>query len=142
MQVILYNTNDDKRKLHKQLTIVANTTCTFKDTTSKNFPQIVLSGDYDCNYAYMDGKFYYLTDKQYDLGHRVIYSANVDVLMTYADEIANCQAIMVRSNRRADNLYLDDNSAYITQNKASLQVLNFPNGFNEYGEFILVTAGG
>lgn len=142
MNVILYNTYDDKRKLSKDLTQVASATCVLKDSTDKNNPFIILAGDYDCNYMYMDGKYYYLTDKSYDQGHRVIYKATVDVLMTYADDIRSCQAICIRSNRRADNLYLDDESAYVMQNKVRLQVLNFSRGFNESGEFILVTAGG
>lgn len=142
MQISLYNTSSDRRSLSKDLTPVATTSCILKESTDKNSPFIVLAGDYDCNYCKFDGKYFYLTEKTYDTGHRVVYKATVDVLMTYADEIRNCQAICIRSNRRADNLYLDDTNAYVMQNKAKMQVLNFPNGFNEYGEFILVTAGG
>lgn len=142
MDAILYNTSSDRRKIDKDLSLVATTSCILKEGTDKNSPFIVLAGDYDCNYCKFDGKYFYLSEKTYETGHRVVYKANVDVLMTYADEIKNCQAICIRSNRRAENLYLNDENAYVMQNRASVQVLNFPNGFNEYGEYILVTAGG
>ena len=39
------------------------------------------------------------------------------------------------------NLFLDDGS-YVLENREFNSVINFPNGFNENGEYILITAGG
>ena len=39
------------------------------------------------------------------------------------------------------NMFLDDGS-FVMENKEFNSVINFPNGFNETGEYILITAGG
>lgn len=142
MQATLYYTESDRRELTKQLRSVATVDCIIKKESSRNYPQLVLSTDIDCNYCYVDGKFYYLTDKTYDTGHRVMYSMATDVLMTYADEIKSSQAIAVRSSRHDDNEYLDDSVGYVVQNKSTTQAIEFPSGLEENGQFILVTVGG
>ena len=143
MIATLYNTSDDRRVLNKSLTSVASgVECIVKRESSRNYPQLVLSTDFNCNYCYVDGKYYFLTEKKYETGHRVIYNMATDVLMTYKDAIKGSQAIAIRSSRHSENEYIDDSIGYISQNKSTTQAIEFPSGLEENGQFILVTVGG
>ena len=46
-----------------------------------------------------------------------------------------------QENMIGANLFIDDGS-FVTENKEFNSVINFPSGFNDSGEYILITAGG
>ena len=62
--------------------------------------------------------------------------------MTYAEAIRKNYAIVdkVQSFGAAYN-YINDGS-FINTNRMNQEIMNFSGGFNENGEFILITAGG
>ena len=62
--------------------------------------------------------------------------------MTYAAEIRKNYAIVDKvENYGAAYKYINDGS-FINTNRMDQSIINFANGFNDNGEFILITAGG
>jgi len=141
-EVILYKCLDDKRCISKSPITVATVDCIFKDAINRMQPSITITGDYDVNYCKVNGKYYYLSDKIIDVGNRVTYLMDIDVLMTYRDEILACNGIRVRSTKDGDNRYIRDDVAHVFQNKCYTDIKVFENGLSDNGEFILVTVGG
>lgn len=66
---------------------------------------------------------------------------HVDVLMSYKEQIKNLNVIINNSEETGANNYLSGNQ-WITNVKNTTSIVNFPNGLNDNGEFILITAGG
>ena len=62
--------------------------------------------------------------------------------MSFKNEILN-QSVIIDKQENDDDAskYLDDGS-YVTENRTFTEILNYPNGFNENPEYILITAGG
>lgn len=85
------------------------------------------------------GRFYYINDKVMTQGYLII-SAHVDVLMSYAEEIEKTKVIADRTEY-GYNMYLNDNMCPIEQ-KSNVRTIEFPGGFQEDTEFILIMAGG
>ena len=67
---------------------------------------------------------------------------HVDVLDSFLTDIKNLTVIANKSQQNTkSDLYIDDGS-YVTENRLVNDVYNFPSGFNDNGEFILITVGG
>ena len=68
--------------------------------------------------------------------------AHIDVLYTWRAEIGNMECIIDKTENYDDaNLYFDDGS-YVLDSRTNVHLKEFPNGFNENGEYILICAGG
>lgn len=96
------------------------------------------------NYLYIPTlkRYYYISNVRYDIGNIVTIMCHTDVLQTYADDIRELRVIADKSAESAkSNMYIDDNS-FVTENRLVNQIYNFPGGFNNSGEFILITVGG
>lgn len=96
------------------------------------------------NYVYIPklGRYYFISNVRYDLGGNVTIMCHTDVLQTFADDIRKLRVIADKSEEPSkSNMYIDDNS-FITENRIVNQIYNFPSGFNNTGEFILITVGG
>lgn len=95
------------------------------------------------NYAYISEfqRYYSISDKtSYREGIWDI-AFSVDVLMSFRNDIINLVAVVDKqSDRVIGNEYIDDYSL-VTENKMFKNIYNFPNGFNDEGEYILITAG-
>ena len=62
--------------------------------------------------------------------------------MTYAAEIRKNYAIIDKvENFGVAYNYINDGS-WVNTNRMNQSIINFANGFNDNGEFILITAGG
>ena len=69
-------------------------------------------------------------------------SLEVDVLMSFKEQIKQESAVIDKQSRVLDaNMYIDDGD-WVVQNNEFIQIKNFDNGFNNEGEFILIVAGG
>ena len=109
-------------------------------------PTLILSDlsftDLDkCNYCYIEefNRYYFCVPT---LGNNGIYTliCHIDPLMSFSDEILNLNVI-VDKNEYDINPYLNDGS-YIIEEREKVEVLNFSDGFNDTGRYILITAGG
>lgn len=95
------------------------------------------------NYAYIpELQRYYSVSKRTAIRDSiwdVIFA--VDVLMSFRGDINQLPAVVDKQSMEANgNEYIDD-SSLVAENVMFQTVYNFPNGFNDKGEYILITAG-
>lgn len=128
MTVTLYNITDDPRKLTKTLPQTSKTynTVDALDIVSVVNPTLIISydGDYiDCNYCYVKefGR-YYFCKTSVDTGGRLVLTCTVDPLMSFADDIKECQACITRNEHTG--------IGYVVDNKLPVD----PNRFTYYGD--------
>lgn len=95
------------------------------------------------NYAYIPQfqRYYDITDRTAFREGLWDVSFAVDVLMSFRGDISQL-AVVVDKQSMLENgdEYIDD-SSLVAENVMFQTVYNFQNGFNDTGEFILITAG-
>lgn len=140
--------NSPVEKIGKDLSGGVDITgCRLQTSTSILQPVILIKTNediYNYNYMIIDrlNRCYFIDDivsVNYGIWE---VSGHVDVLETYKDEILANSAIMEGSEQLQINKYLPDDNVFITNCKRLTNILNFPSGLSETGEFILITAGG
>lgn len=147
MQVILCNTPSERNIINKVVQTVATVNAVIKGELSIETPILIL--DYDGNsnnINYMRipelHRTYFINDIVKLTGHRYEIHGKSDVLESFKNDILNMNCIINKQQNPINaNMYLDDGS-FIMENKEFNSVINFPNGFNQEGEYILITAGG
>ena len=65
----------------------------------------------------------------------------VDVLESFKTDIKNLSVILLNTQNVGVNNYLPS-PVFRNNVKAKTDIINFPSGLNDTGEFILITAGG
>lgn len=148
MEITLYTNESEKNKLEKTLDHPILLEGTLRDESSIINPIILISSEkedipYMYNYAYVPafGRYYFITDIESVRTGIWRVSMHVDVLMSYKEQIKNLNVIINNSEETGANNYLSGNQ-WITNVKNTTNIVNFPNGLNDNGEFILITAGG
>ena len=148
MRVILYNTTSDNRVLSKNIALIKEIDAELKDANDVISPTLKIQRFKDwekVNYVYIDSfnRYYYVNTIKQLLGNTILLDCSVDVLMSNKDAIRNLTCIIDKqenSSTAYSDKYLDDGS-FITECRTFNSILNFPAGFNNDGEFILITAG-
>ena len=148
MRVILYNTTSDNRVLSKNVALIKEINAELKDANNVISPTLKIQrfeGWKKVNYIYIESfnRYYYVNTIKQLLGNAILLDCNVDVLMSNKDAIKNLTCIIDKqenSSTAYSDKYLDDGS-FITECRTFNSILNFPQGFNDDGEFILITAG-
>ena len=145
MEVILYKNLSENNVIGKSLTQINTLECNFKNDVSVINPTLVLlytASILDSNYCFIPkfNRYYFIDEIIPITGDRSIIKCRVDVLESFKDDIKSLTAIINKQETIADK-FIDDGS-WIVENKDFLQSYNFSNGFNDSGEFILITAGG
>ena len=148
MNIKLCSTSSEVVAVNKSVTVIDDVTATIKGALSLENPVIILQYKPDIqsnvNYVYIQeyNRYYFVTDIIDLTGGRYELHCKVDVLMSFKDYILNLSCIIDKqSSKNNANMYLDDGS-FVVQSKEFINTINFPNGFNDDGEFILITAGG
>lgn len=148
MEITLYTNESEKNKLEKTITNSILLEGNLRDESSIINPIILISSNkedipYMYNYAYIPafGRYYFITDIESVRTGIWRVSMHVDVLMSYKEQIKNLNVIINNSEETGANDYLSGNQ-WITNVKNTTNIVNFPNGLNDNGEFILITAGG
>lgn len=148
MEITLYTNESEKNKLEKTITNSISLEGNLRDESSIINPIILISSNkedipYMYNYAYIPafGRYYFITDIESARTGIWRVSMHVDVLMSYKEQIKNLNVIINNSEETGANNYLSGNQ-WITNVKNTTSIVNFPNGLNDNGEFILITAGG
>lgn len=121
--------------------------CILKDMTSVLKPTIqVRCGDEIMRMNYMNIPFFnrkYFIDDIVSLKNDIWdISGHVDVLDTYMNGILSNSIILEGTENININKYLPNPDVFITNCKHLTNILNFPSGLSDTGEFILITAGG
>ena len=145
MTVHLYYNQSDARQVNKVLVYGETFEGQARDEVDVIRPIIMFDTPdvLPYNYAYIPEFDRYYTvvfrnsfrEGLYELG------LDVDVLMSFRQDIFNMSAV-VDKQTMAENgdEYIDDGSL-VADNTQFVQVYNYPNGFNENPEFVLITAG-
>lgn len=148
MNVTLCNCMSETNIIGKTITDIVTRTCTIKGNISHENPVIIL--DYDAlnieriNYMKIPvfGRYYFITDITNLAGGRYEVRGKVDVLESFKNQILNLNCIIDKQeNDSKANMYYNDGS-FVSQEKEFIYSKNFPSGFLDQGEFILITAGG
>lgn len=149
MTLALYENKSDEIVLDKNITTLATYNGYMKNESSILNPIVRIEGAFNignlvnANYMYLPDyrRYYYITDIAQIRANLVEITGRVDVLMSFKDEIRLCSGI-VRKNAKEYNLYLDDGTLKVYQNKLII-TKEFPSGFPiENDRYILITAGG
>ena len=146
MEIKLYKTSSPRKKLVKELTDGITLVGTLRAQSSVMSPTFTVQDTavVGYNYCYIPdfGRWYYINGIDALRSNLYELSLGIDVLMTYAAEIRNNYAIVdkVESLGTAYN-YINDGS-WVNTNRMKQSIINFATGFNDTGEFILITAGG
>ena len=148
MRVILYNTTSDNRVLSKNIALIKEIDAELKDANDVISPTLKIQrfeGWEKVNYIYIKSfnRYYYVNTIKQLLGNTILLDCSVDVLMSNKDAIGNLTCIIDKqenSSTTYSDKYLDDGS-FVTECRTFNSILNFPAGFSDDGEFILITAG-
>lgn len=145
MIIKLYKTEDDPRVVDKTLTNEISITGTCKDTLDTFAPTILIGQDvtgYNYMYIPVFERYYFIDGCSIvRTGLYQIEGVKEDVLMSLKDQLLDLSVIIDKTESKTlGDEYIDDGS-FITSQKSIQKVYNFPTGFNDTPDFILLTAG-
>lgn len=144
MEIKLYNTTSEKNRLDKTLTTVATLNGVLKSDSSIINPVIMIERNAPTGFNYVKitdfNRYYFVNDIVVNRNKLMTISLNIDVLMSYKDEIKTQNIIIDKSTSDYD-LYLRDENLK-TNVKTKTDIKQFPSGLSSNGTFILITAGG
>lgn len=144
MEIRLYNSSDETNKINKTLLNEIVLNGTLRDETSVLNPIILIEANNltQYNYCYIPlfKRYYFIKDITVVRNKLFRLFLDIDVLMSYKNDILNLDCIV---NKQENNStpYINDNSR-IYENRNFTSIINYKNGFDDDGNFILLTAGG
>ena len=147
MVITFYKTESERNKLNKVLTNPIEFNGTLRSDTSIVDPIINLgySGNtiVGYNYCYIPdfGRYYFVNDIRSLVNNLWAVQLHVDVLMSFRSSILESTVILVESTDTGKSEYLV-NDVWVTTVKDKTDIINFPSGLLDSGEYILITAGG
>lgn len=145
MNIILYVNNSEKNKIGKNLTNDFSISGTLRDATNIINPVILIElneiGNYNYCYISSFNRYYFITDITVMRTGLYAISLMVDVLESFKTDIKNLSVILLNTQNVGVNNYLPS-PVFRNNVKAKTDIINFPSGLNDTGEFILITAGG
>ena len=145
MDIHFYQNASDKRVINKTLNIQYTMSgCQLATPTSATDPEVIIDmteGLYQYNYCYIPyfSRYYYITDMVELDGVRMSIKCHVDPLMSFKDEILNCN-VNSRTNENSYDMYLPDDrpveTRYIRYSK------KFGVSFDDFeNSYVLITVG-
>ena len=113
MKVKFFATDSPKNKLNKNIRPIAEKEVKWKSDTQITSPTIQLKYDetlLSSNYCYIEefGRYYFINDIKLGMGNILEVSCSVDVLMSYADDIANISTIIDRQEYVYSPYFVDN----------------------------------
>lgn len=145
MNLTLYYNASERKVIGKSLRTLGTVTGVLKGDASITSPTFILESNNsylsETNYLYWQetGRYYYIDDVQMLTGGRMVFVCSVDVLQSFATQIKAQTAIVDKQENNA-NMYFNDGS-FVRDTREFYTVKTFQNGFNDNGEYILITAG-
>lgn len=145
MNIVLYNNTSEKNALNKTLINPFSIDGNLRDDSNIKTPviQIYHNGVIPYNYVHIpDFSRYYYIDEITSVRTGIWRLQLVcDVLMSFRTDILKCYAVIDSTEETATNEYIRSD-IWQTLVKNLTDIINFPNGLLENGEYILITAGG
>lgn len=146
MDLRLYYTNDENNKINKTLTNALLLVGTMRDSSSIINPVILVEGaNFDgFNYAYIPqfDRYYFIKNIINYRNNLWILELECDVLMSFKSSILNMNCILIETEQTGADRYLANSRVWVSKVKDKTDIISFPNGLLESGEYILITAGG
>lgn len=146
MLIYLYRNNSEPNRLDKDLTEVRVVNGSLRDSVSILTPAIRIERKADevaddFNYFYIPAwnRYYFLQDAVSIRREITEITGRVDVLQSFKNDIENLTVITDKQTE-SGSVYINDGS-WVAESREFYSTLNFQNGFNDAGEFILITAG-
>lgn len=145
MEIKLYHNISDNRTIRKKLVNEFSLTGTLRDSCSLIEPIINIENNdvVRFNYAYIpDFQRYYFIKKVTSLRKGMwTVELEVDPLMSFKGDLLALQVVVDKqSSDSIGDEYIDDGSL-VADNYTFKSIYNFNKGFNDQGEYILITAG-
>jgi hypothetical protein len=144
MQITMYKNYSDNNHISKTLGQPVTLTGSLRNESNVINPNIRVEVDNPSlyNYAHIPefGRYYYITDMRSIRTNLWELSMHVDVLMSFEDAIKQLPVIV--SNAENDDSRYMSGEQWATTVKRKTDVISFPSGLLETGEFILITSGG
>lgn len=145
MEIKLYHNVSDNRTIRKKLLNEFSLTGTLRDSCSLLEPVINIENNnvVRFNYAYIpDFQRYYFVKEITNLRKNIwTLELEVDPLMSFKGDILALQVVVDKqSSDVIGDEYIDDGSLVADANTFT-SIYNLSNGFNDHGEYILITAG-
>lgn len=147
MEVILYKNSSENNVIGKSLVQIKRVECNLKNDVSVINPTLVIAYTENIlgsNYCFIPkfNRYYFIDEIVPITADRCVVKCRVDVLESFSDNIRNLMAVVDKqSSGVVANEYVNDGSLIVQTNEFT-RIHNFPSGFNEEGEFILICAGG
>lgn len=142
MNIVAYNNKSDTRKIDKNLTQVTEFVGTLRNETDVVTPVILVEGALPSfNYVFIAAfnRYYFVTDFRTVRSNVYEIHCKSDVLMSF--DLDNVTGVVVASERVGVNNYLN-NKNWVATVKDKTNIITFPSGLLDTGEYILITAGG
>lgn len=145
MNIELYITGSEHNEIYKSLQNGITLSGALRGESSVISPSFVIehSNPSQYNYCFISdfNRYYFITDITSIRTGIWRISCSVDVLMSYQAQILNLDVIV------SDDSLPDSETYFVgeqwqTTVKTKTDVVNFPNGLLEHGEYILITSGG
>lgn len=144
MIIDLFINHSEKNHISKTLTNKLSLSGTLKQETSVINPVVIIESNNPTIYNYMRiplfNRYYYITDIESIRNNLWRITGKVDVLMSFDDEILNCNVLISDAENTPENYVSGEQ--WKTTVKSKTDIINFSNGFNNTGEYILITSGG
>lgn len=150
MVIQLFISESEPNVLNKVITGVGAITGQLRNDSNVSNPDILISGDLiqsnilTANYALIpefNNRYYYIHELKSIRQNIWLLSLKCDVLMSFKEAIKNSTAIISETASTGINNYLE-NDVWVSMVKDFTEIINFPDGFPDTGEYILITAGG
>ena len=147
MEVILYRNSSENNVIGKSLAQIKSVEANLKNDVSIINPTLVLNytaNILNSNYCFIPkfNRYYFIDEIIPITADRCIVKCRVDVLESFKNNILNLDCIVDKQESEiASNKYINDGS-FVTTSKQFNRMIEFPNGFNEKGSYILICAGG
>ena len=142
MQILLYNTESPRNKIHKEITLLATLSGALRDESNAVNPTIRIADTVmpEFNYARIPefGRYYYLRDVRAVRSGLWEIMLESDPLMSF--DLSDVSGVVVETENGGSD-YLESRH-FVRSVKSKTDILNFSNGLLETGEYILITAGG
>lgn len=145
MEVQFYYNFSDTRVINKNLQEGETFTGVMRSETDIMSPVITFDTDQVLryNYAYIPElqRYYSIIDKTVYRQGLFVVTFSVDVLMSFRGHILQLSVVVDKQSMPENGDEYIDDSSLVTDNVMFTTVYNFPDGFNDTPELILITAG-
>lgn len=145
MEVQFFYNTSDARVINKNLVVGETFEGQARDEVNVLTPVVLFDTDeiLRYNYAYIPQfqRYYTITDKNVFREGLFMVSFSVDVLMSFRGHILQLTAVVDKQSMPENGDEYIDDSSLVTDNIMFTTVYNYPDGFNDTPELILITAG-